>query len=363
MLVGRVWALVTRTASAVQTMFARDPGALCQHSAPGPSGRLLQAWPPGARPQQPCLRGLSVLAASRGGGGGDSRGANGALEAAGRRAAPRPSSDLQSVPGIGRVNEQRLLSKGLTSVELLAEVFVERKKRNEAEMIAYLQVPWLFDTCAYVSCHGLLSALRPPLAGRADRRGDQAAARSEHRAAPGGDAHGRQGGGGGAGQPQAPDYAVRGGQHQRRQELVPAAHPQGERGAARHCRGAPLPASAGNTRAHPRQASERSLADLRFDTTGQGVESGDAELARAELARVASCHNQLSCSLSIEWLSRCLAPRSEVVCLCRHALGNAGQGVRRQACQRHTHCQLPLSAFSGDPEGLGRECHEARGIV
>jgi len=101
MLAGRFFALVTRTASAVQTMFARDPGALCQHSAPGPSGRLLQAWPPGARPQQPFLRGLSVLAASRGGGGGDSRGANGALEAVERRAAPRPSSDLQSVPGIG----------------------------------------------------------------------------------------------------------------------------------------------------------------------------------------------------------------------------------------------------------------------
>ena len=120
-------------------MFARHPP--CQHSVPGTSGRLgggFQAWLPcpATGHPQPSLRGFSVLASSRA----DKRSAADVLDAPGRRALLRTSSDLQTVPGIGRVNEARLLSKGLTSVELLTEVFIERKKRNKAEMIAYLQV-------------------------------------------------------------------------------------------------------------------------------------------------------------------------------------------------------------------------------
>jgi len=224
-------------------------------------------------------------------------------------------------------------------------------------MIAYLQVPWPFDTRGSVSCHGLLSAPRPPLAGCVDRRGDQAAARPEHRAAPGGDAHGRRSGGGGAGQPQAPDYAVRGGQHQRRQELFPAAHPQGKRGAARHCRGAHLLACAGDT-SPPSAGSRPEPCRHAFESTGLGVESGDAGMAHAVRCKLPQL--MLSCSLSREWWSRCLTqlcvPRWSSSCQHALAVWKAGRGVRHQACQRHTHCQLP---YSGDTEGVAPDCQEA----
>ena len=136
----RLGAAATKALSCVQAMFARHPAAPCPHAALGSSGRFgtgLLAWlaAPGLA-QQPHARSFSVSASGRSSGG--SRAA-GALLGAERDAERHERSDLRTVPGIGKVNEQRLRRKGLTSVELLTEVFIERKKRNEADMIAYLQ--------------------------------------------------------------------------------------------------------------------------------------------------------------------------------------------------------------------------------
>ncbi len=57
-----------------------------------------------------------------------------------RRAESRKAAGLRSVAGIGPRNEQRLLSKGISSVDLLAEVFNDHKKRDEDKMVSFLQV-------------------------------------------------------------------------------------------------------------------------------------------------------------------------------------------------------------------------------
>ena len=133
-------AAATKALSCVQAMFARHPTPRCPHAAFGSSGRFgtgLLAWlaAPGLV-QQPQACSFSVSASGRSSGG--SRAA-GVLCGSERDAERHERSDLRTVPGIGKVNEQRLRRKGLTSVELLTEVFIERKKRNEADMIAYLQ--------------------------------------------------------------------------------------------------------------------------------------------------------------------------------------------------------------------------------
>ena len=68
-----------------------------------------------------------------------------------RRAEGRKAAGLRSVAGIGPRNEQRLLSKGISSVDLLAEVFNNHKKRDEDKMVSFLQVqpsasPFLLPT-------------------------------------------------------------------------------------------------------------------------------------------------------------------------------------------------------------------------
>ena len=57
-----------------------------------------------------------------------------------RRRADAKQAGLRSVAGIGPKNEQRLLSKGISSVDILAEVFNDHKKRDEQKMVSYLQV-------------------------------------------------------------------------------------------------------------------------------------------------------------------------------------------------------------------------------
>ena len=65
-------------------------------------------------------------------------------ESDGRSSPTKRRSDgrkgLQSVAGIGPRNEQRLVSKGIESVDRLKEVFYTQKKRNEEKMLTYLQV-------------------------------------------------------------------------------------------------------------------------------------------------------------------------------------------------------------------------------
>ena len=134
----------TKALNRAQAMFARHPTPPCPHAALGSSGRFgtgLLAWlaAPGLA-QQPQPRSFSVSASGRSSA---SSRAAGLLVGSERDAERQERSDLRTVPGIGKVNEQRLRRKGLTSVELLTEVFIERKKRNEAEMIAYLQARWL----------------------------------------------------------------------------------------------------------------------------------------------------------------------------------------------------------------------------
>ena len=143
----RLGAAATKALSFAKAMFARHPAPQCLHAAPGSSGRSgtgLLAWLAAPGPaQQPQARSFSVLASGRSSGG--SRAA-GMLCGSERDAERHERSDLRTVPGIGKVNEQRLRRKGLTSVELLTEVFIERKKRNEADMIAYLQARGLLQT-------------------------------------------------------------------------------------------------------------------------------------------------------------------------------------------------------------------------
>ena len=57
-----------------------------------------------------------------------------------RRRAEAKQAGLRSVAGIGPKNEQRLLSKGISSVDSLSEVFNDHKKRDEEKMLSYLQV-------------------------------------------------------------------------------------------------------------------------------------------------------------------------------------------------------------------------------
>lgn len=47
---------------------------------------------------------------------------------------------LRSVAGIGPRNEERLMSKGIDSVDTLWEVFTAQKKRDEDKMLSFLQV-------------------------------------------------------------------------------------------------------------------------------------------------------------------------------------------------------------------------------
>ena len=49
-------------------------------------------------------------------------------------------SGLRSVAGIGPRNEQLLFSKGISSVDTLAQVFNQHKQRDEQMMLMYLQV-------------------------------------------------------------------------------------------------------------------------------------------------------------------------------------------------------------------------------
>ena len=49
-------------------------------------------------------------------------------------------SGLRSVAGIGPRNEQRLVSKGICSVNILAHVFNQQKQRDEDMMLTFLQV-------------------------------------------------------------------------------------------------------------------------------------------------------------------------------------------------------------------------------
>lgn len=68
----------------------------------------------------------------------------GSEESDGRSSPTKRRSDgrrgLQSVAGIGPRNEQRLVSKGIESVDRLKEIFYMQKKRNEEKMLTYLQV-------------------------------------------------------------------------------------------------------------------------------------------------------------------------------------------------------------------------------
>ena len=49
-------------------------------------------------------------------------------------------SGLRSVTGIGPRNEERLVSKGISSVDTLAHVFNQQKQRDEQMMLTFLQV-------------------------------------------------------------------------------------------------------------------------------------------------------------------------------------------------------------------------------
>lgn len=63
---------------------------------------------------------------------------NGSSSPSRRRADSRKG--LQSVAGIGPRNEQRLVSKGIESVDRLKDVFYNQKRRDEEKMVTYLQV-------------------------------------------------------------------------------------------------------------------------------------------------------------------------------------------------------------------------------
>lgn len=65
-------------------------------------------------------------------------------ESSGRSSPSKRRADsrkgLQSVAGIGPRNEQRLVSKGIESVDRLKDVFYTQKRRDEEKMLTYLQV-------------------------------------------------------------------------------------------------------------------------------------------------------------------------------------------------------------------------------
>ena len=57
-----------------------------------------------------------------------------------RRFEGKKASGLRSVAGIGPRNEQRLVSKGIDTVDSLADVFNEQNNRDEEKMVSFLQV-------------------------------------------------------------------------------------------------------------------------------------------------------------------------------------------------------------------------------